>query len=145
VLGRPPDAGGRAYWANRLANGTRVATIAGLMYGSAEYFAGAGGTNGSYIDKLYQAILQRPADPSGRSYWVGQLNAGYPREQLATNFFLSIESNGRRVDALYATLLGRAPDPGGRDYWAHVLVGTDDVQLAALLVGSPEYFSRAQL
>src|SRR5205085_5520850 len=100
---------------------------------------GAGGTIGAYVDKLYQAILKRPADPAGRSYWVGRLSAGYPREQLATDFFLTIESNARRVDALYASLLGRAADPVGRDYWAHVLVATDDITLAALLVGSDEY------
>jgi hypothetical protein len=120
-----------------------VADVAASLYGSNEYFSSHGGTNPSYIDALYNGILKRPSDASGRSYWIGELNRGVPRENLARSLFLSFESNARRVDQTYADLLGRTPDVAGRNYWANQLVTLDDIVLASLLTASDEFFSKA--
>jgi len=144
VFGRTPDPAGLTYWSAQLAGGTPTAVLAGLLYGSPEFFVGAGSTNAGYVDALYLNILRRLPDPGGRAYWIGLLDAGSDRPLLARLLFLSVESNGRRVDGLYQRLLGRAPDLAGRTYWADVLITNDDLKLAALLVGSPEYFASAQ-
>jgi Tol biopolymer transport system component len=144
VFGRAPDPGGLTYWSAQLAGGTPTAVLAGLLYGSPEFFTSAGSTNATYVDELYLNILRRLPDPGGRAYWIGQLDAGSDRPSLARQLFLSVESNGRRVDGLYQRLLGRTPDLSGRTYWAMVLITNDDLELAALLVGSPEYFAAAQ-
>jgi Tol biopolymer transport system component len=144
VFGRTPDPGGLTYWSAQLAGGTPTAFLAGLLYGSPEFFTSAGATNPGYVDALYLNILRRLPDPGGRAYWIAQLDGGSDRPALARSLFLAIESNGRRVDGMYQRLLGRAPDTGGRAYWATVLITNDDLQLAALLVGSAEYFTAAQ-
>ena len=73
----------------------------------------------------------------------------YPRQEavLALHWHpehIPLDVVMRRVDALYQQLLGRAPDAAGRAFWARRLVAEDDLVLAGRLVGSDEYFRRAQ-
>jgi hypothetical protein len=143
AFGRAPDASGLQFWSSLLQSGYPVSSLAANLYGSAEYYGNAGGTNGAYVDALYQDLVHRSPDAAGRSYWVGLLGSGTPRQAVAASLFLSYESNGDRVDALYRSLLGRAPDPAGRDYWAKQLATLDDITLAALLTASDEFFWRA--
>jgi hypothetical protein len=143
VFGRAADPSGRAYWSNRILGGARVADVAASLFGSAEYYKKAGGTNGGYVDALYRGILGRAPDSGGLGYWVGELDRLRPREDLSRSLFLSYESNTSRVNDLYSTILKRAPDGGGRDYWARQLFSVDDIVLAALLASSDEYFYRS--
>lgn len=144
ILLRDPDPGGLQYWAGRLAGGERTASLAGLLYASDEFYNKAGGTIPAYVDAVYRNLLQRDPDAGGRQYWINRLQGGESRTVIASQFFLSLESNRRRVDALYLQLLGRESDPTGREYWAKRLVNDDDLVLAGLLVGSNEYYTRAQ-
>lgn len=144
ILDRGPDASGRAYWIGQLRAGKPTADVVSSFFSSSEYFASVGGTNPLFVDALYQGILDRGPDASGKSYWVERLDAGTPRGDLSILVYTSYESGGRRVDSLYASLLNRAPDAGGRDYWANYLTAGDEIALAALLVGSEEYQTRAE-
>jgi Tol biopolymer transport system component len=144
VFDRAPDTSGLGYWAGHLAAGMRTADLAGLLYASAEFYEASGSTSGGYVDRLYLRILHRLPDDGGRAYWISLIDGGGSRTTVARVIFLSLEGNGERVDTLYGRLLNRATDPGGRAYWARTLIGTDDLVLAGLLVGSPEYFSAAQ-
>ncbi len=78
---------------------------------------------GDTIDRLYRNVLGRPADPSGRSYWVGEVANGLKVADLGTYFYGSTEyarsrGSGRGyVTALYQAILGRQPDSGGLNYW----------------------------
>jgi hypothetical protein len=144
ILGRDPDAGGLEHWSGRLRNGERVAGLAGMIYGSPEYYANAGGTPEGWVRALYRSVLLREPDAAGTAFWASQVRGGAPLAQLAQGIYLSLESNARRVDALYAALLGRGTDPAGRDYWAQYLVDQDDIVLASQLVASDEYHARAQ-
>ena len=146
ILGRDPETAGLAYWVERIQHGDRVASVAVSIYGAPEYYAGAGGgTDGGFVDALYESILDRAAESSGREYWVGRLEG----RQVAVGpgpFACSCraEARGRRVQALYDTLLGRPASASDREYWAARLVREDDIVLAAHLVGSAEYEARAQ-
>src|SRR5690606_8545983 len=142
ILGRSPDGPGLAYWSQHVRGGMRIAALASNLYASAEFYAAAGNTDAGWVNAMYQNILGRAPDPTGHAYWMGQLAAGVPRQTLANALFLSYESNIKRVDALYAQILGRAPDPGGRDYWGKQLATLDDINLAALLVASDEFFAK---
>lgn len=142
ILGRSPDGPGLAYWSQHVRGGMRIAALASNLYASAEFYAAAGNTDAGWVNAMYQNILGRAPDPTGHAYWMGQLAAGVPRQTLANALFLSYESNIKRVDALYAQILGRAPDPGGRDYWGKQLATLDDINLAALLVASDEFYAR---
>lgn len=143
ILGRAPDATGLAYWSNQIRNnGMRVASLVANLYASNEYFlrTNPGGDAGNWVDRLYDSILNRTPDASGRAYWIGQVNAGQPRQALANALFLSLESNAGRVEALYQAILKRSSDPAGRQYWAQQLMTLDDIALAAELVRSEEFW-----
>ena len=145
VFGRVPDASGLDYWSNLIRNGMRVASVATSLYASGEYYASAGGANGGFVDALYLDVLHRSTatDPSGRAYWVGLLDHGKPRAQVASSLFLSTEAGAIRVEALYQRLLARPADPGGLSYWSQQLATLDDIALASLLSSSDEFFWNA--
>src|SRR5690606_14595650 len=77
ILGRAPDATGLAYWSNQIRNnGMRVASLVANLYASNEYFlrTNPGGDAGNWVDRLYDSILNRTPDASGRAYWISQVN-----------------------------------------------------------------------
>lgn len=144
ILGRPADAGGRAYWLEQVGRGLRIEDIAAQFYGSAEYFGANGSTNRSFVEALYLDLLERPADAKGRDYWAGQLDRRtITRQRVAAEFYASVESRTDRVDALFAQILGRPADAEGRRYWTQQLLTLGDVALAANLAASAEYYANA--
>jgi SpoIID/LytB domain protein len=144
ILGRPADAGGRAYWLAQVERGLRIEDIAAQFYGSQEYFGANGGTNRSFVEALYLDLLGRAADAQGRDHWASALDARrITRQQVAADFYASIESRTDRVNALFAQVLGRAADADGRYYWTRQLLTLGDVSLAAWLAASEEYYRNA--
>lgn len=142
VLGRPSDAGGRAHWVARIAEGHTLEAIAAFLYGSDEYYAASGSTPGGFVDRVYEGILGRSADDDGRRFWVDQLAQGTPRAQVAAGFYASIESRSDRVTTLFHDILDRAPDRAGHDYWVEQVQRLGDVSLAAFLAASDEQYRR---
>ena len=141
VLGRPADSEGRRHWVTAMANGERLEQVGVYFYGSPEYVAASGSTT-RYVERLYDALLERPADPAGQDYWVDLLDRGRASPaDVAAGFYASIESRRGRVRALYQAVLDRPPDPGGLDYWAGRLLHFDDILLAAELAASDESFN----
>jgi SpoIID/LytB domain protein len=142
-LSRPPDPAGRQYWVSRIVSGTRIADVTIGFAASPEAFQRAGGTIAGWVDACYLRLLGRPADPAGRATWIT-----YTQQRgttfTATNLHQSYESRLRRVDGLYRDLLGRSVDPSGRQTWAQFLLSHDDIELAASLASSLEYYQRAQ-
>ncbi|HAS11678.1 MAG TPA: hypothetical protein DCS55_14370 [Acidimicrobiaceae bacterium] len=144
ILGRTGDDEGRAYWLSQVERGLRIEDIAAQFYGSQEYFGANGGTNRSYVEALYLDLLERPADAEGRDHWATQLDARrINRQQVAADFYASIESRADRVDTLFTQILGRSADPEGRSYWIRQLLTLGDVSLAAWLAASAEYYANA--
>lgn len=144
TLGRPGDPGGLAYWTGRLrTRALTVADVAARFFGSAEYYARAGGNDRAWVTDLYGKLLGRPPDPGGLDYWVGQ-TAAQGRDRVVLRFYQSEESARARVADLYQRLLGRSPDPAGHRYWSGRVVSTGDLTLAIDLASSPEYLDRAQ-
>ena len=131
------------YWADRIRAGMRLTDVGVLFYGSLEYFQRAGGTNEGFVRQLYRALLLREADQAGVDYWTGLLRSGSTRGDVAGGFYGSIESRSGRVSQLYRAVLGRGPDAAGQAYWADRLLTVDDVDLAADLAASDEYFWNA--
>src|SRR5690606_28309259 len=102
---RAPDAGGWAHWAKEIDSGRSMASIAGYFAGSPEFVARYGTLNNAdFVELLYNGVLGRQAEPTGKAYWVDLL-----------------DSRRRRAPARRhrATLDGRVPtgrqtDLGGR-------------------------------
>ncbi len=139
ILGRDPDAPGKAFWDGEA---TRLAALganpneawfalAMSFYFSPEY-AAFGRTDEQFVADLYNTFFNRPPDDSGRSHWIGQLAEGLPREVLLASFMFSPEfvafakrifgdtAARAEVDMVmdfYRGLLARLPDQEGFDFW----------------------------
>ena len=143
VLGRPADAGGRAYWIGQLDAGIERGTVMLTFSESPEFVALTGGNPapapvvtpvvnpGGFpayvpeVHRLYRAYFLRDPDLGGRNYWTQQRAAGISLIVVSDSFAESQEfittygatTNEQFVDLVYRNVLGRTPDAGGRAYW----------------------------
>ncbi len=121
ILGRAPDAGGKALFVGKLNAGASAQSVARALLSSPEY-------NGLLVDGMYQKYLGRAADAMGRAFWIGRLAAGATPDAVAagllgsTEYALQHAGNQALVTALYHDILGRAPDAAGL---AHHLAALD--------------------
>lgn len=81
-----------------------------------------------FVERLYEVVLKRSLDDSGRDYWVLQLiNGETTGIALANDIFTSDEyvksatSDSDYVKDLYSTFLDREPDEGGLSHWTQML------------------------
>ena len=72
-----------------------------------------GTPNQKFVNEVYRDLLGRKTDGSGLAYWVGQLNQGVSRAQVASDIENSDEYRTIQVESLYGQFLHRAADPGG--------------------------------
>ena len=112
VLGRLPDTGGLEYWVAQRASGVSFQEIARQMTGSSEFRTTYGPlTNTQFVNLVYENVLGRQPDTAGRSYWVGQLDAGYARSAMMVGFSESPEfktGSRRLMDIAVMYRLGHA-------------------------------------
>lgn len=143
-LQRPADPGGRAHWIERLQTDLTEEDASAAFLASAEYATRYGGGDAAFVDSLYRDVLRRGADPGGRAHWIGQLEGGLSRLEVARAMLGSAESFGRLIDAYYSRYLRRGADAGGRDYYLQrYLDGTiDSWSLGNTLIASDEFFAR---
>lgn len=103
LLGRTPGQGELNYWLGVLKQGgTDEQVLAGFV-SSPEYYRRAGGTNAGWINALYRDVLGRAADPSGESFWLGQLATGVSRSTVALAVADSAEHEALVVARDYGT------------------------------------------
>lgn len=90
---RPPDAGGFRYWRDQIRRGVSVDKVS-QSFATAQEFRTLYGTldDGAFVDRVYQNVLGRAPDASGRTYWVGQLRKGVSRGKVMTGFSESPEN-----------------------------------------------------
>jgi hypothetical protein len=140
LLDRPVDPAGRAFYIGKLERGTTRANLRSFLVGSDEYFRLKGGTNEGFVDAAFQDLFGRAPDAAGRAYWLGRLEAGTTRTQLANTFQASSEGRRLRVRLIFATYLDRLPDPSGLDYWMRKLAfGTSEERVITSISGGTEY------
>jgi hypothetical protein len=92
---RVPDNAGYRYWATvATANQMTPLQLADQFLAAPEFtqLYGANPTNLQYVTELYTNVLGRAPDQAGLNYWVGQANAGQPRDQLLIDFATSPEN-----------------------------------------------------
>jgi|GEM_PF-851681 len=76
-FGRPADPAGLDYWTNIVEAQDSTAAVSATFAASAEYKAAyEGKTNAQIVDQLYTNLFGRPADATGRAYWVDLLDKG---------------------------------------------------------------------
>lgn len=91
LLGRSPDVEGAKFWLDSLDQGQTVTGVADGFLASTEFqnalttFQETTGESGNtaYVDLLYQNILGRAADQSGKDFWVSALDNGATQADVA--------------------------------------------------------------
>ena len=97
------------------------------------------------MNALYEAALGRAIDPSGEAEFIQALVAGMSPVQVAATIFSSSEHRQNLVQSYYQTFLRRPAHPGGLATFIGALRGVSGEEVIAAIVGSQEYFQRAQL
>ena len=139
ALHRSIDPSGKAYWSNKLITITRPEMLSRIT-GSSEYYRKAGGTIPTFVDAVYQSVLGRAADPSGRAFWIKRLNDGRSVESVARSLVASNEYRRHSVRDAYDRVLDRQPTTGERDYWTTKVATTRVEVLLATLAASAEQY-----
>lgn len=143
-LGRQPDPTGLAYWLAMMDGGWTVARISAGFIASDEYYRRAGGMPSTWVEALYEGVLDRSAGAAEVAYWTDRVRGGTSRGAVAMGFLLSAERLSTVVDGYYRQLLGRGLDPSGRATWVGILqAGGRDESIIAGIVSSVEYWNRA--
>ncbi len=95
AFGRDPDTSGLGFWVRQRWAGRGPVAIANHFASSSEFLRTYGALDDpAYVDRVYQNVFGRPADPSGRDYWIRKLAAGTGRGQVL--YELSNSSEYRR-------------------------------------------------
>jgi|CEGF01.1.fsa_nt_gi hypothetical protein len=107
-LNRKPDIAGLNYWIDQLEGGMSMLDIAnGFLY--APEFGGYPEYSPAYIDRLYFNVLERQAEPSGKSYWIAEMESGMSPAEILLRFADSTENQQQAADwlpALYQATTG---------------------------------------
>lgn len=147
---RLPDFSGFGYWTRRLRSGTSLKKVSDTFAASSEFTTKYGSlSNTAFVTLVYQNVLGRAPDPSGRSYWVRKLDARtISRGSVMLNFSESSE-NVRKADSevrsvlLRSGMLQRMPTTGEHADDVALLDGVaEPVDLALALLASGEYDAR---
>jgi hypothetical protein len=133
VLDRDGEAGGVAFWADRLGQGE---TRGDVLLGFSESFENVVRTTSFTGDReygqayrLYEAALDREPEAAGLQFWFDRLQGGASLTSVSQNFVDSVEFNDRYgtlndhdfVNTLYQNVLERPADQIGSDYWVNSL------------------------
>lgn len=120
---------------------------------SPEFLASYGALgHAQFVERVYQNVLGRPAEPAGRAYWLARLNEGMVRGVLIAEFSESGEKNAHARHATfiamaYAGMLGRMPSTAEHGRWLEALGNRTATTLALIdaLLQSAEYVLRKPL
>ncbi|HJT30507.1 MAG TPA: DUF4214 domain-containing protein [Pirellulales bacterium] len=99
-----------------------------------------------WVARMYSEVLGRTTQPADTevNYWVGQLNGGVSRTQVASLFVTSPERRSQVIGDLYETYLDRPVDAAGLSYWLGVWNASRGPEMVqAGIIGSAEFYATA--
>lgn len=104
--------------------------------------------NERFIQVLYLNVLSRPATRAEVSSWLPLFDRGLSRAQvqalIATELNGSVEARTNLVDTWFRSFLGRAPVNGDDGLWITMLATQSEEQVLSGILGTAEFFNRAQ-
>jgi len=143
ILGRAADAAGLDAHARLLARGKSIDDVRAALLSSDEFFTRrGGGTNDGYVNALYQTVLGRAVDATGRSIYGNVLSSGGSRYFVASEVLKSIEADRRQSSQYYTKYLSRTADSAGNEFQANAMQTGYEPRVLAGILASDEYFSK---
>ncbi|RLB66552.1 MAG: hypothetical protein DRH08_05930 [Deltaproteobacteria bacterium] len=100
VLGREAEVAGRLYWVDSLVTGTRTGADVAQGFIFSQEFANRSLSDTDFVNTLYTAFFDRPADPGGFNNWLSALTQGAARATVLEGFIYSQEF--RNLTATYS-------------------------------------------
>ena len=97
VFDRAPDVEGLGYWIREMDEGKGDRAWVASNFMKSEEFKQTYGTpetvsDDSFLDLLYQNVLDRAPDAEGLAYWQAELDRGFSREGVISSFSESVEN-----------------------------------------------------
>ena len=94
----------------------------------------------SFINALYQDVLNRAPDSAGLAYFTNLLADGVQPSAIVADIWNSAEHRTIEVDSFYQAFLNRAPDAAGLQFWvSSMLNGMTEETVMADILGSAEF------
>ncbi len=144
ILHRPVDLATETSLTNFLNSGGTAQQVAVALLNSPGYVNDNGNTTSGFVTGLYRDVLYRSPD-TGEQSWVQAINNGVSRAAAATAFLASTESDHDVIEGFFHRFLNRASDSAGNSYYVSLLQqGASWEEIEASIIGSAEYFARAQ-
>lgn len=148
-LRRTPDAGGLAFWTDRVADdGSNVQDIVEAFMRSPEF------SPRRSVARLYFAYFNRQPDKGGFDFWTRQISSGAAVLENASQSFAQspefADTYGSLNDAefivlVYNNVLARRPEQGGFEFWLDQLTdGLPRGTMMTLFSESPENIPLSQ-
>lgn len=164
ILGRAADPTGLNTWTGTIINGGGGVSVVYSLINSDE-FRGKRYSINDYVERMYQAMLGRNSDPSGKADWVNKMNQGVSAlfivkgfcgsqefKNLCSRYGMSpgsitlTEARDQNfqitafVSRCYQTALQRTPDTSGLNNWCSQLLAKTSTpeNVAYGFVFSPE-------
>jgi hypothetical protein len=139
LLGRPPSSSELSHWLDALAAGTTPEQVLTTITSSPEYFARAGSTDVGFLNHLFQDVLIRKVDAGTLSGFLVQAEVN-PRTAIVNTLDGSPEYQANLVQSDFSKLLNRPASGAELSAWVGQFQhGSTDEQIAAAIIGSPEY------
>ncbi|SMX35814.1 DUF4214 domain-containing protein [Maliponia aquimaris] len=111
TLDRAPDAKGFYYWSEQLQAGANFFDVVGGFVTSPEFRAVYGPlSDADFVELLYNNVLDRASDASGKTVWMGHLANGQSREYVVTHFAESPEFRAMTAGTQEAWIRARGVD-----------------------------------
>lgn len=146
---RIPDSVGLRFWIESALGSGSLEAVSKAFASSNEFLERYGKlSDADFIERVYQNVMARPSDSTGKQFWQLQLANGISRGQMMIDFSESAEYRHRQsadvfVVMAYVGMLQRSPDQSGFDYWVNQIhLGGLATELIAGILTSPEYLAR---
>jgi hypothetical protein len=142
-LHRAPDTDGLAWWSQQFAQGLTENEVKAGILTSSEYVDNHTSSS-SYIEKLYQNLLNRAAGQSEVAVWASFLQLGHSMRELCTSIIQSSEAQALVIDGYYESFLERSADNQGTLVGLALLDNSTngDLWVVQMLLTSAEYMTR---
>lgn len=150
---RAADASGLDYWTSRVESGIQTERSVATGFTESEEFRATYGNldDRSFVQQLYQNVLDRQGEQAGIDSWVNLLQSGGGRDTVLYGFATSFENVARNLSVmgddeyghayrLYEAALNREPETAGLNYWYNNLeAGQSLTSVAQGFIDSNEF------
>jgi len=140
--GISPTAGQLSAAESFLEDGGDLGQLTASIFGSAQFYQSAGGTNDDFLSAIYKEVLHHSLDPNSQAVWDMAFASGATAAQVASAIVASPESRQDQVQNDYTTYLSRPADSAGLSYWIGLLNnGATEQSVAASFLISQEFLA----